>query len=93
MPKSFAIGLITIFILHFGVTLSLYVRRKRTHYVYFMGTFLLLVLYLAVRFWWNDFMLFGHFGYTYFRVASWITSGLGLLLYVRFRLTTARQRQ
>ncbi|MGD8835372.1 MAG: hypothetical protein PVJ84_09350 [Desulfobacteraceae bacterium] len=93
MPKSFAIGLIIVFISHFGVFLSFFVRRKRVHYIFLMGTFLLLALYLVVRFWWGDFTLFGHFGYTYLRVASWITSGFGLLVYVRFRFVVARERR
>jgi hypothetical protein len=91
MSHAFTIGLMAIFILHFLVILHLYVRHRRNYYVFLMISFVLLTFYVAMRIWWHDLMLFGHFAHTYLRIAAWVFTGLGLLLYLRFRLICARQ--
>ncbi len=90
MSQSLTFGLMAIFIIHFLAFLYLYIKNRRTYYVYLMISFVLLTSYLAMRFWWHDFMLFGHFAYSYLRIAAWVFTGLGLLLYLRFRFSSAR---
>lgn len=88
MSKLFSIGLIIIFIVHFLVALKIFMKRKRAHSFFLMVTFLLLIIYLVTRWVWFDLSLLGYHVYAYFRIAAWITTGLGVLLYLRFKLTS-----
>jgi hypothetical protein len=80
-----------VFIIHFLVFLFLYVRHRRNYYLFIMISFVLLTSYAAMRIWWYDITLFGHFAHSYLRLAAWVFTGLGLLLYLRFKLISARQ--
>lgn len=90
MPKLFSIALIIVFIVHFLVALKLYLKRKRAHTFFLMSSFLLLIIYLVTRLGLCDLELFGYHIHAYFRITAWITTIIGLLLYVRFKLISIK---
>lgn len=85
MSKPFAIALIVIFSIHFIVFLGLYIRHKRTYHLYLAGAFVWLILYQVMRWWWVDVAWFGYSAHVLFRVAAWVTTGIGMVLFIRFK--------
>jgi uncharacterized membrane protein YwaF len=83
MSEPMPIALIVIFSIHLIVFLCLYVKRKRAYHLYAASAFLWLILYQVSRLWWGEMTLFGYSAHVCFRLAAWLTTGLGLLMYLR----------
>lgn len=49
------------------------------------STFMLLIINQISRIWWPDLTLYGHFVHSYFRFGAWITTGLAVIFYIRFK--------
>jgi len=91
MSEPVTIALIIIFAIHLIVFLHLYVKRRKTYQLYLAGAFVWLILYQATQLWWHEMTLFGYSAHACFRVAAWLTTGLGLLMYIRFRRLSSKR--
>jgi len=91
MSEPVTIALIVIFAIHLAVFLHLYVKRRRTYHLYLAGAFVWLILYQVSRLWWNEMTLFGYSAPAFFRLAAWLMTGLGLLMYIRFRQLSSKR--
>ena len=91
MSKSVAIALIVIFAIHLFVFLYFYVKRRRPYQLYMAGAFVCLILYQATRLWWSEMTMFGYAAHAWFRLAAWLTTGMGLLMYIRFRRLSSKR--
>jgi len=90
MPRPVSISLIIVFLAHFFVFLIMGLRKKNNQYFCLTCVFLLLTIYLVLRLWWPDFMLFGHSAYVYFRIAAWFFSAMAMFWYVRHRIAASK---
>ena len=91
MSDHVTIALIVIFAIHLTVFLHLYVKRRRPYQLYLAGAFVWLILYQVSRLWWNEMTLFGYAAHDCFRLAAWLTTGMGLLMYIRFRRLSSKR--
>ena len=90
MPEPITIALIVVFVIHFIAFFYLYLKRGRAHLLCMAGAFGWLILYQIIRLWWFNAMLFGYSVQSYFRLAAWITTGLGVILFIRFKLDSIK---
>jgi hypothetical protein len=86
MPKYLFEIIIFIFLVHFILFLRLSLLHRKNSYILATASFLLLIVYAAMRVWAPQITFFHHHGYTYFRVLAWGTSATTLTLYVRGRM-------
>lgn len=93
MSKPIAISLIVIFCIHFIVFIHLYIKRKRIHDLFLAGAFIWLILSQAMGLWGVDLALYGISAHALFRTAAWITTGMGLLLYLHYRFISVKKRE
>lgn len=90
MSEPVAIALIVIFAIHFIVFLLLYFKHRRAYFLYAVGAFVWLALYQVTRLWWSEITLFGYSAHACFRLAAWLTTGLGLVMYLRHRRLSSK---
>ncbi len=91
MPEPVTISLIVIFAIHLIVFLHLYVKHRRPYQLYLAGVFVWLILYQVTRLWWNEMTLFGYAAHTWCRLAAWLTTAMGLLMYIRFKRLASKR--
>lgn len=91
MSGPIRIALIVIFSIHLIVFLYLYVRRRNAYFLCVASAFMWLVLYQVARLWWVDVTLFGYSAGTCFRLAAWLTTGFGVLVYLRNKRLLSRE--
>ena len=91
MSDPVTIALIVIFAIHLIVFLHFYVKRRRPYQLYLAVAFVWLILYQVTRLWWNEMTLFGYAAHTWFRLAAWLTTAMGLLMYIRFRRLSSKR--
>lgn len=92
MSEPFTITLIVVFAIHLIAFIYLYLKRRAPHNLILASAFIWLILYQVTRLWWGGMTVFGYSAQNCFRLAAWITTGLGLLLFIRLKLVSRKER-
>lgn len=84
--------LFVIFLIHFGVALSLFIKRKRIVYIILMGVFLSLIISLLIRIFSPEFLMFGFQASLIFRYTAIGLSVISISIIIFSRIRQNREQ-